>query len=108
MTYEPSTDERSFYRALGGTGFSFHRGAGCNYCSQTGFRGRIGVFEVLRISDAIRRLLVRDSPPEALRFQAISEGMRPLRSAGIAKIDEGLTTITEVMRSVHLGEDRNA
>jgi type IV pilus assembly protein PilB len=108
MTYEPSTDERSFYRALGGTGFTFHRGAGCNYCSQTGFRGRIGVFEVLRISDAIRRLLVRDSPPEALRFQAISEGMRPLRSAGIAKIDEGLTTITEVMRSVHLGEDRNA
>jgi type II secretory ATPase GspE/PulE/Tfp pilus assembly ATPase PilB-like protein len=60
------------------------------------------------MSDAIKRLLVRDSPPEALRERAIIEGMTTLRSAGLAKIDEGLTTVAEVMRSVHLSEDSNA
>ena len=60
------------------------------------------------ISDAIKRLLVRDAPPEALRERAIAEGMTPLKSSGLAKIDEGVTTIAEVMRSVHLGEDSDA
>ena len=68
----------------------------------------IGVFEVLRMSDAIKRLLIRDAPPEALRQRAITEGMTTLRSAGLTKIDEGLTTIAEVMRSVHLSEADDA
>jgi len=106
--YEPPPEELEFYRSVGGHGLSFRRGTGCAACAHTGFRGRIGVFEVLRISDAIKRLLVRDSPPEALRARAITEGMTTLRSAGLAKIDEGLTTIAEVMRSVHLSEDIDA
>jgi type IV pilus assembly protein PilB len=108
VAYEPAPEELEFYRSVGGYGIVFRRGTGCSYCSHTGFRGRIGVFEVLRMSDAIKRLLVRDSPPEALRERAIIEGMTTLRSAGLAKIDEGLTTVAEVMRSVHLSEDSNA
>ena len=104
IVYEPAPDELGFYRAVGGKGLIFHRGTGCAFCAHTGFHGRIGVFEVLRISDAIKRLLVRDAPPEALRAQATAEGMTSLRAAGIAKVEEGLTTITEVMRSVHLSE----
>jgi len=108
VSYEPGPDELSFYRSVGGQGMTFRRGTGCAFCAHTGFRGRIGVFEVLRISDAVKRLLVRDAPPEALRERALIEGMTTLRSAGLAKIDEGLTTIPEVMRSVHLSEDSGA
>jgi type IV pilus assembly protein PilB len=107
VEYEPPPDELGFYRSLGGVATSFRRGTGCSLCAHTGFRGRIGVFEVLRMSDAVKRLLVRDAPPEALRDRAINEGMTPLRTAGMAKIDEGETTIAEVMRSVHL-EDTGA
>ena len=103
--YEPAPDELTYYRGLGGVATEFKRGTGCAFCAHTGFRGRIGVFEVLRISDGIKRLLVRDAAPDALRDQATAEGMVPLRRAGITKIDEGLTTIAEVMRSVHLSDD---
>jgi len=106
--YEPPTEELEFYRAMGGQGPIFHRGNGCAFCAHTGFHGRIGVFEVLRMSDTIKRELVRDAPPEALRERAIAEGMTTLRSVGLAKIDEGLTTIAEVMRSVHLSEGDDA
>ena len=108
VPYEPAPEEFEFYRAIGGHGIIFRRGTGCAFCAHTGFHGRMGVFEVLRISDAIKRLLVRDAPPEALRQRAIAEGMTTLKSSGLAKIDEGVTTIAEVMRSVHLGEDSDA
>jgi type IV pilus assembly protein PilB len=104
VLYEPPTEELEFYGAMGGQGQIFHHGNGCAFCAHTGFHGRIGVFEVLRMSDTIKRELVRDAPPEALRERAIAEGLTTLRSAGLAKIDEGLTTIAEVMRSVHLSE----
>lgn len=108
VDYEPAADELSFYRSVGGRGMTFRRGTGCAFCAHTGFHGRIGVYEVLRISDAIKRLLVRDAPPEALRERALNEGMTPLRTAGLQKVDEGQTTIAEVMRSVHLSEDTGA
>jgi type IV pilus assembly protein PilB len=106
--YEPGPEELEFYRSVGGHGKVFRRGTGCSFCAHTGFRGRTGVFEVLRISDAIKRLLLRDVSPEALRQRATSEGMATLRSSGLAKIEEGLTTVAEVMRSVHLSEDGDA
>jgi type IV pilus assembly protein PilB len=103
--YEPAPEELAFYRSVGGHGLIFRRGTGCAYCAHTGFRGRIGVFEVLRLTDAIKQKLVRDAPPAAIRERAIAEGMTTLRSSGLSKIDEGLTTVAEVMRSVHLSED---
>jgi type IV pilus assembly protein PilB len=106
--YEPSAEELEFYRAVGGQGIIFHRGTGCANCVHTGFRGRIGVFEVLRMTDGLKRLLVREAPHEELREQAIREGMTTLRSAGVARIDEGLTTIAEVIRSVHVSEGTSA
>jgi type II secretory ATPase GspE/PulE/Tfp pilus assembly ATPase PilB-like protein len=108
VDYEPAADELSFYRSVGGRGMTFRRGTGCAFCAHTGFHGRIGVYEVLRISDAIKRLLVRDAPPEALRERALNEGMTTLRTSGLQKVDEGQTTIAEVMRSVHLSEDTGA
>jgi len=97
-------EELAFYRAIGGSGTSFTHGTGCANCSHTGFHGRIGIFEVLKITDAVKRLLLRDASPELLRQQAIADGMTTLRESGLTKIDQGLTTIGEVMRSVHVSE----
>lgn len=108
VAYQPSAEELEFYASIGGKGSLFRRGAGCAHCSHTGFRDRIGIFEVVKISDPVKRLLVRDAPPEAVRQQAVSEGMATLRQSGLARVDEGLTTIAEIMRSVHLSETIDA
>ncbi len=102
VEYQPAPEEIEFYRALGGQRAAFRRGTGCVYCSHTGFHDRIGVFEVMQVTDAMKRLLVRDAPPEALRQRAVTDGMTTLREAGLAAIEHGLTTIAEVMRSVHV------
>jgi type IV pilus assembly protein PilB len=98
--YEPPVVEMDFYQKIGGVRTRFKRGTGCVYCSHTGFRDRIGIFEVLTVSDSIKRLLVKQAIQESLRQKAIEEGMTTLSQAGLAKIDQGLTTIAEVMRSV--------
>ncbi len=106
--HEPGPEELEFYHSLGGKQTAFRRGAGCAYCAHTGFYGRIGVFEVMRMTEEIKRLLLRNASPEVVRTLASAEGMTTLRSGGIARVDEGLTTIAEVMRSVHISEDRVA
>jgi type IV pilus assembly protein PilB len=108
VAYEPGPEEIAFYRALHGTGFTFRHGTGCAHCSHTGFRDRLGIFEILRVTDEFKRLLVRESSPDVLRGQAIQDGMTTLRESGLARIDEGLTTIGEVMRSIHLSEGIDA
>jgi len=108
LAYEPAPEELEFYRAIGGQGTVFKRGNGCAFCAHTGFHGRIGVFEVLRMTDGIKRLLLRNASPGVLRTLATAQGMTALRSSGLAKVDEGLTTIGEVMRSVHLSEEMDA
>jgi type IV pilus assembly protein PilB len=99
---EPTAEELEFYRQLGGYRRNFWKGAGCAHCSHTGFHDRIGLFEVIRVTDGFKRLLVKEEPPDVLRRQAIADGMTTLRQSGLAKIDEGQTTIGEVMRSVHV------
>ncbi|HVH64746.1 MAG TPA: GspE/PulE family protein [Candidatus Acidoferrum sp.] len=105
---EPSPEELEFYHSVGGAGTTFRRGAGCSHCAHTGFYGRIGVFEVMRMSEGIKRLLLRNAAPDVVRALATAEGMTSLRAGGLARIDEGLTTIAEVMRSVHIAGDRGA
>jgi type IV pilus assembly protein PilB len=100
----PPPDELAFYRAIGGTGTRFRRGAGCAYCSHTGFRERIGIFEVMRVTDEFKRLLVHEAAPATLRLQAVRDGMTSLRHSGLARIDDGLTTIGEVMRTIQASD----
>ena len=73
-------------------------GTGCNFCAQTGYRGRTGVFETMIMSDSLRRMFLAD----ALRFdmydQAVKEGMVPLRRDAMLKVKDGITTPHEVMR----------
>ncbi|MBS1113226.1 MAG: putative ral secretion pathway protein (Type traffic warden ATPase), partial [Nitrospirae bacterium] len=73
-------------------------GSGCDYCSGTGYRGRIGIFEVLPIGSEIRDLIMSRATSKEIKDKAIAMGMRTLRQDGIEKVKRGLTTIDEVLR----------
>jgi type IV pilus assembly protein PilB len=74
------------------------RGPGCGSCSQTGYQGRIGLFQVLTVTRHLRELVVARAPESALRDEAIASGMRSMRSDGLAKALAGATTLEEVLR----------
>jgi general secretion pathway protein E len=74
--------------------------AGCLECRDTGFFGRIGLYEILPVSDGLRALITADADIDALRRQGQKEGMRVLRLAGAQKVGAGITTINEVLRVV--------
>jgi type II secretory ATPase GspE/PulE/Tfp pilus assembly ATPase PilB-like protein len=76
------------------------RGKGCAACHYFGYRGRIGLFEVLSLSDPLRELITQTAPADKLRAQARSEGMLTLEQDGILKALEGKTTVEEVFRVV--------
>ena len=71
-------------------------------CGQTGYRGRIGLYEVMLLSDELRRLILEKGPADELREAARAEGMRTLREDGLEKIRQGTTSVEEVLRVVGL------
>jgi type IV pilus assembly protein PilB len=99
-TYEPPPHEMTLWKEHKLDKHVFHRGRGCGYCARTGYRGRIGVFEVLPITDEIKRLISERAPAREIREMALREGMTPLRAAGVEKVAEDQTTLSEVMRCV--------
>lgn len=78
----------------------FYRSKGCRVCGNTGFRGQIGVFELLRMSDTIRQMILRSAPASEIRAAAIKEGMLTMFKDGLMKAEEGITTVEEVLRVV--------
>ncbi|AEA33448.1 type IV-A pilus assembly ATPase PilB [Hippea maritima] len=74
-----------------------YKGEGCDYCNETGYKGRVALYEVMPISEKIRRMILESASVEEIRKQAIEEGMATLRMSGLKKIKEGVTTIEEVM-----------
>ncbi len=74
------------------------RGRGCEQCGDTGYKGRLGLFEVMSIGDAMREMVLSGANSIELREQAVEDGMLTLRMSGLQKIRDGLTTIEEVVR----------
>lgn len=75
-----------------------YEGTGCSYCNNTGYKGRMGIFEVMRIDDDIRRLIESDASSIEIEKAALEKGMVNLREAAIRKLEAGLTTFDEVLR----------
>jgi type IV pilus assembly protein PilB len=75
-----------------------YKGKGCSTCNQTGYKGRIGLYEVLEVTDEIRELILIGASALELRKKAIDDGMLSLRESGLHKIRNGVTTIEEVVR----------
>ena len=78
------------------------RGRGCDRCGNSGYKGRIGLYEVLQFSDEIREMVLSGSTSIELKRKAIEEGMVSLRSSGLQKIRSGITTLEEVLRETVL------
>jgi len=74
------------------------KGAGCDKCNNTGYKGRVGLYEVMDITDELRELVLVGASGLELRRKAIEEGMLTLRMSGLRKVKDGLTTIEEVAR----------
>ncbi|MCO5335208.1 GspE/PulE family protein [Delftia tsuruhatensis] len=79
-----------------------HKPVGCVDCRMTGFRGRMGLYELLTVSEALKQQIHTSPSMDALRRQAVQDGMRPLRLAGALRVAEGVTTLQEVMASTPL------
>ena len=77
---------------------TFYKGTGCDQCSGTGYRGRAGLYEVMAMSPALRRMVLTGASTTELRDQAVSEGMLTLRMDGMKKLERGITTLEEVVK----------
>ena len=104
MKYSDAIARRRLVKAgLILAGAQFCRGAGCPACHGTGYRGRLGIFEIFLVHDGIRAMIYDHVTAVRLRQQARRDGMRTMREDGIRKVLAGLTTIEEVV-SVTVGE----
>ncbi|OHB59959.1 MAG: hypothetical protein A2167_06555 [Planctomycetes bacterium RBG_13_46_10] len=82
-----------------------YRSSGCNNCYQMGYRGRRAIYEILRISVPIRKMIVEQASDDAIKQQAINDGMKTLRKSGIDAVISGVTTLDELMRIVDIRTD---
>ena len=79
-------------------GTTFYHGAGCDRCKRRGYAGRAAIIEVLPISEAVRRLIIKRASAAVIKNQAVAEGMKTLRMVGIDKAKEGITTLEEILQ----------
>ncbi len=103
--YAPSPDELAFLRNFGDrveATEGFQHGVGCHFCAHTGYLERIGVYELLTVTDEVRELVVDRAPHDEMRKLACSQGMRTLQEQAVALVRDGATTTAEVMRSIYV------
>jgi general secretion pathway protein E len=96
--YRASEEELSRLDLPPGSAVTLYRGAGCAACSQTGYRGRTGIFELMVLDDDIRRLIGGKADSTAIKQTAIAKGMVTLKQEGAERVIQGQTTLEEVMR----------
>ena len=97
----PFAEQVAYEKATGEKKTEFQYGIGCESCSYTGYLGRTGIFEILRITDPIRTMIVGGANSSEIRTKAISEGMVSLLKDGMLKVKAGITTPAEVLRSAY-------
>jgi general secretion pathway protein E len=99
---EPSVEEQAAYEAETGAPLTeMKRGVGCTFCADTGFLGRIGVFEILTLNEDLRHLILTGAPSSSIRERAVADGMVPMRRDGMIKAKQGIVTPAEIVRSVY-------
>jgi len=102
VPYEPTDEELAFWLEAGGPNKDkFWAGEGCNFCGGTGYEDRVGVYELLRVTPEVKRLIVGWATQEEIRRMAISQGMRTLLQEGLTLVDNDVTTISEVIRVIY-------
>ena len=85
-------------------GKKFYFGKGCENCNTTGYRGRMGIYEIMLLDDEMRDMIIKHASTQVLRAEARKRGMRTLRTCGLLAIYDGVTTIEEVVRETIMEE----
>jgi len=96
----PEEECMAYERETGEKRTRFYHGTGCNYCALTGYHGRMGVYEIMMISEEIRRLVLKGASADVIKDQATKEGMTTMWRDGMLKVQAGHTTPREVLRNV--------
>jgi type IV pilus assembly protein PilB len=78
---------------------TLYKGKGCEICSKTGYKGRVALYEVMPIGEAIREMILQGASADEIKKKAISLGMKTLRMSGLQKVREGVTSVEEVVSS---------
>jgi len=102
--YEPTPEE---WAVLGekASDVQIFKPCGCPKCNESGYRGRIGVYEILPITNKVKRLISRGASAEEIQDQALAEGMSTLRMSAARLVKEGITSVEELMRIAYSNED---
>jgi general secretion pathway protein E len=91
-------EEAAYVKELGEKPGRVFKGAGCNMCANTGFRGRVALFELLVMNESLRRLVLTGASADLLKQQALKDGMLTVQRDGMLKVKQGITTVAEVIR----------
>ena len=103
VPYEPSAEEQAVWEKSGlPPKEAFFRGEGCVFCAQTGYQGRIGVYEVLRVTDQMKALIVANATHDQLKELATEQGMVSLQTQALRLVDRDVTTVAEILRTIYV------
>jgi general secretion pathway protein E len=95
----PLVEQMAYEKEMGEKRTEFFYGTGCKSCAYTGYLGRTGLYEILRMTDGIRALITSRASISEIRAQAIKEGMITMMTDGMRKVKAGITTPSEILRS---------
>jgi len=98
--YEPDPKMLEALKIRRSSGTRFFKGKGCDRCFHSGYSGRTGVFEVLKVTEPIKDLIVRNAPESTIKAKAVEEGMNTLLNSGVKKVLAGITTVDEIIRVI--------
>ena len=98
----PAVEQMAYEKEMGEKQIEFFYGTGCKSCAYTGYLGRTGIFEILRVSEKIGMMVVNRASSGEIRAQAFKEGMMSMGRDGMRKVKEGVTTPAEVLRSAYI------
>ena len=103
VQYQPTPDEIGVWEKAGlAEKTVFYHGEGCVFCSNTGFQGRIGVYEVLRVTDAMKSLIVANATHDQLKEMASDQGMVTLQEQAMKLVERDVSTVAEIMRTIYV------
>jgi len=98
----PPVEQMAYEKEMGEKQTEFFYGTGCKSCAYTGYLGRTGIFEILRMSDTMGMMVVNRASSSQIRAQALKDGMISIMNDGMRKVKEGITTPAEVLRNAYV------
>jgi general secretion pathway protein E len=101
MIEAPLAEQLAYEKELKEKKTRFLYATGCKTCAFTGYLGRTGIFEILAMTDTLRRMIINGATPSDIRDQAIKEGLSTMMNDGMQKVQMGLTTPTEILRTTY-------